>query len=119
MPARSRWESVADRIRRVTDEPPSLPRSSTRVADALAARGHDGRIRVLSDSARSAAQAAAALGVEQRAIVKSLVFRGARTGTPVLALVGGTSRVAPALLAAHVGEPVERADARWVRERTG
>ena len=70
-------------------------------------------------SARSAAEAAAALGVDQRQIVKSLVFRGARSGAPVLALVGGASRVDAALLEAHIGEPIERADAGWVRERTG
>jgi len=98
---------------------PSLPRASRRVADALADRGHPGGIRVLEDSARTAAEAAAALGVEQRQIVKSLVFRGARSGAPVLALVGGTSRVDPALLELHLREPVERADAAWVRERTG
>lgn len=96
-----------------------LPRASRRVADALESRGHPVRISVLAASARSAAEAAAALGVEQRQIVKSLVFRGARSGAPVLALVGGTSRVRLALLEAHLGEPVERADAAWVRERTG
>jgi RimJ/RimL family protein N-acetyltransferase/prolyl-tRNA editing enzyme YbaK/EbsC (Cys-tRNA(Pro) deacylase) len=103
----------------VSETPTSLPRSSRRVADALARRGHTAEIRVLSASARSAAEAAAALGVEQRQIVKSLVFRGARSGEPVLALVGGTSRVDAARLEAHLGEPVERAQAQWVRERTG
>ncbi len=89
------------------------------MADALAARGHAGEVRTLSDSARSAAEAAAALGVEQAQIVKSLVFRGASSGEPILVLVGGASRVEPAALERHVGEPVERADAGWVRERTG
>jgi prolyl-tRNA editing enzyme YbaK/EbsC (Cys-tRNA(Pro) deacylase) len=96
-----------------------LPRSSVRVADALASRGHSGAIRLLDDSAASAAQAAAALGVAQRQIVKSLVFRGRASGDPVIALVGGESRVEPALLAAHLGEQVERPDADWVREQTG
>jgi RimJ/RimL family protein N-acetyltransferase/prolyl-tRNA editing enzyme YbaK/EbsC (Cys-tRNA(Pro) deacylase) len=103
----------------VADTPEKLPRASRRVAQALADRGHEARIRVLEDSARTAAEAAAALGVQQRQIVKSLVFRGARSGDPVLALVGGASRVEPALLERHLGEPVERADAAWVRERTG
>lgn len=96
-----------------------LPRSSVRVADALATRGHSGAIRLLDESAASAAQAAAALGVAQCQIVKSLVFRAGGSGDPVLALVGGASRVEPDLLAAHIGEPVERADADWVRETTG
>jgi prolyl-tRNA editing enzyme YbaK/EbsC (Cys-tRNA(Pro) deacylase) len=96
-----------------------LPRAARRVAQALAASGHSGEIRILSDSARSAAEAAAALGVAQEQIVKSMVFRGRSSDSPVLALVGGRSRVDPALLAACVGEPVGRADADWVRERTG
>ena len=101
----------------MADDP--LPRASRRVADALAARGHTGAVRVLSDSARTAAQAAAALGVAQEQIVKSLVFRGTRSGEPILVLVGGTSRVDPTVLETHLAEPVERADADWIRERTG
>lgn len=101
----------------VADDP--LPRASRRVAQALAVRGHAGEVRVLSDSARTAAQAAAALGVGQGQIVKSLVFRGTRSGEPILVLLGGASRVEPAVLATHLGEGVERADADWIRERTG
>ena len=101
------------------ESPPPLPRASARVAEALAKHGHGAEVRLLDDSARSAAEAAAALGVEQAQIVKSLVFRGGRSGRAVLALVGGTSRVDTALLETHIGEPVERADADWVRERTG
>ena len=98
---------------------PTLPRAARRVAAALEARGHAGAIRLLDDSARSAAEAAAALGVAQEQIVKSLVFRGARSGRAILALVGGSSRVAEERLAAHGGEPLERAPADWVREQTG
>ena len=98
---------------------PPLPRAATRVAAALQARGHAGAIRLLEDSAASAAQAAAALGVAAEQIVKSLVFRGARSGDAILALVGGSSRVSEARLAEHVGEGVERAPADWVREQTG
>ncbi|HEY1777938.1 MAG TPA: YbaK/EbsC family protein [Solirubrobacteraceae bacterium] len=100
-------------------EQESLPRAARRVAQVLASRGHTAEIRILSDSARSAAEAASALGVAQAQIVKSMVFHGRSSDTPVLALVGGTSRVDPDLLAACVGEPVGRADADWVRERTG
>jgi prolyl-tRNA editing enzyme YbaK/EbsC (Cys-tRNA(Pro) deacylase) len=103
----------------VSHDAQPLPRAARRVADALAALGHAGSIRVLEDSARSAAEAAAALGVAQGQIVKSLVFRGRTSGRPILALVGGASRVEGHLLEAHVGEPVERADASWVREQTG
>jgi prolyl-tRNA editing enzyme YbaK/EbsC (Cys-tRNA(Pro) deacylase) len=96
-----------------------LPRAARRVAAALAARGHSGEIRILTDSARSAAEAASALGVAQEQIVKSMVFRGRTSGRAILALVGGSSRVDTELLAAVTGEAVERADADWVREQTG
>jgi prolyl-tRNA editing enzyme YbaK/EbsC (Cys-tRNA(Pro) deacylase) len=103
----------------VSHEHSPLPRAARRVAAALSERGHAGAIRLLDDSARSAAEAAVALGVSQRQIVKSLIFRGARSGAPILALVAGTSRVDPQLLERHLGEPVERADADWVRAQTG
>jgi prolyl-tRNA editing enzyme YbaK/EbsC (Cys-tRNA(Pro) deacylase) len=96
-----------------------LPRAARRVAAALSERGHSGEIRILSDSARSAAEAAAALGVAQEQIVKSMVFRGRSSGQAILALVGGLSRVDTALLEDFAGEAVERADADWVREQTG
>ncbi len=96
-----------------------LPRASRRVADALATLGHAGEVRILEESARTAADAAAALGVEQAQIVKSLVFRGTSSGEPVLVLVGGASRVETTMLERHLGERVERADAEWIRSRTG
>jgi prolyl-tRNA editing enzyme YbaK/EbsC (Cys-tRNA(Pro) deacylase) len=103
----------------VTEPPETLPRAARRVAQALQAHGHAGEIVILSDSARSAAEAAAALGVAQEQIVKSMVFRGRSSGQAILALVGGRSRVDTELLAAYAGEAVERADADWVREQTG
>jgi prolyl-tRNA editing enzyme YbaK/EbsC (Cys-tRNA(Pro) deacylase) len=103
----------------MSQEHTPLPRAARRVAEALRSRGHEGEIRLLDESARSAAEAAAALGVSQQQIVKSLVFRARRSDQPILALVGGTSRVDAQLLADHVGEPVDRAEADWVREQTG
>ena len=103
----------------MTEDAAALPRAARRVAEVLSGRGHAGQIRVLDASARSAAEAAAALGVSQQQIVKSLVFRGSRSSRPILALVGGTNRVDPQLLEEAVGEPVERADADWVRDQTG
>jgi prolyl-tRNA editing enzyme YbaK/EbsC (Cys-tRNA(Pro) deacylase) len=96
-----------------------LPRSSRRVHDALVALGLPGDILRLADSTRTAPEAAAAVGCELGAIVKSLVMRGVNTGEPLLALVSGANRADEALLAAAVGEPIERPDATYVRETTG
>lgn len=89
-----------------------------RVTTVLRAGGAAGEVRELAASTRTAAEAAAALGVPVGAIVKSLVF--AADGEPVLVLASGdhqvdTTAVAHALRAAHVG----RADADLVRDATG
>ena len=96
-----------------------LPRSARRVQEALRALGLPGEVRELDDSTRTAPEAAAAVGCELGAIVKSLVFRGAGTGDAVLALVSGDNRADEARIAARVGETVLRADADFVRAATG
>jgi prolyl-tRNA editing enzyme YbaK/EbsC (Cys-tRNA(Pro) deacylase) len=73
--------------------------------------------RVLPDSARTAPEAAAAVGVEVGAIVKSLVFRCGEEA--VLALVSGANRADEARLAEEFGAPVARADADLARAATG
>ena len=96
-----------------------LPTAARRVADALAEAGHEGEVRLMPTSTRTAADAAATLAVEQRQIIKSLVFRGRSSDQPVLALVDGTSRVNAVRLGNEVGEQVARPNAEWVRQRTG
>jgi prolyl-tRNA editing enzyme YbaK/EbsC (Cys-tRNA(Pro) deacylase) len=96
-----------------------LPRSARRVRDALVALGLPADIHPMADSTRTAPEAAAAVGCEVGAIVKSLVMRGAASGEPVLALVSGANRADLELLARAVGEAIERPDAQYVREVTG
>ncbi len=96
-----------------------LPRSARRVRDALVALELPADIHRLTDSTRTAPEAAAAVGCELGAIVKSLVFRGTATQTPLLALVSGDNRADEAKIEAAVGEHVERPDAAYVREVTG
>ncbi len=90
-----------------------------RVRAALAERGLGCEVMELARSTRTAQEAAAAVGCEVAQIVKSLVFRGAGSGRPVLALVSGASRASEVRLAELAGEPVTRADPAFVRERTG
>src|SRR6478735_8616446 len=96
-----------------------LPRSARRVQAALIELDLPADIVRLADSTRTAPEAAAAVGCEQGAIVKSLVMRGVHSGEPVLVLVSGTNRADVALIEAAFGEPVERPDAAYVREITG
>ena len=93
--------------------------SVQRVREALEERGLAPRVVELDRTARSAAEAAQALGCRVEQIVKSLVFRGGRTGRPVLVLASGPNRVDEARISEMVSEPVEKADAAYVREKTG
>jgi prolyl-tRNA editing enzyme YbaK/EbsC (Cys-tRNA(Pro) deacylase) len=96
-----------------------LPRAARRVAEALRRAGHEPAIRVTADSTRTAAEAAAALGVRERDILKSLVFRGRESGRPVVALLDGSARVDVKALGAVLGERVERPDGAWVKQAVG
>ena len=72
----------------------------------------------LADSARTAAEAAAALGCEVGAIASSLVF--AADGEPLLVMTSGAHRVDTGLVAGLLGvQQVRRADADLVRTATG
>jgi prolyl-tRNA editing enzyme YbaK/EbsC (Cys-tRNA(Pro) deacylase) len=89
------------------------------VQEALRALGLPADVRELDASTRTAPEAAAAVGCELGAIVKSLVFRGTGSGDPVLVLVSGDNRAVETRVAEEIGEPVARADADFVRAATG
>jgi prolyl-tRNA editing enzyme YbaK/EbsC (Cys-tRNA(Pro) deacylase) len=93
--------------------------SVRRVRAALAAAGSDAQPIELAETARSAEDAARAIGCELGQIVKSLVF--AIDGRPVLALVAGDRRCRLQALPAALGlaGSVGRADAEVVRRVTG
>ena len=93
--------------------------SVLRVREALKEQGFEPEVVVLERTARSATEAADALGVRVTQIVKSLVFRGRRTDRPVLVLADGANRVDENRISRRLSEPVEMADAAYVREKTG
>ena len=90
-----------------------------RVRAALEAAGSPAAIVELAETARSAEDAARAVGCPLGAIVKSLVF--AIDGRPVMALVAGDRRCDIAALPAalSIAGKARRADADLVREATG
>src|SRR4051794_7458454 len=88
------------------------------VGQLLHAAGATGQVRVLPDSARTAAAAAAQLGVEVGAIANSLVFDVG--GEPLLVLTSGAHRVDESLVADLLGVPaLTRATPEFVRRHTG
>jgi len=97
----------------------ALPAAVERVLAAARALGLAVRLQQHEAPTRTAEEAAAACGCGVAQIVKSLVFRGRETGTPVLLLVSGANRVDEAGVAVHVGEALERPNAAYVRDVTG
>ena len=97
----------------------TLSASAQRVQDRLHTLGMTCQVVELPATTRSAKDAAQAIGCQIGQIVKSLVFRGLNSDTPILALVSGANRVNEKKLSALVAEPIQKADADFVRERTG
>ena len=93
--------------------------SVLRVRTALESAGIALAIIELPGAARTAQAAAAFLDCDVGQIANSLVFRAERSDAAVLVMSSGARRVDTARLAAAIGEPVGKADAAFVRERTG
>jgi len=94
------------------------PEGFVRVANALAAYGHPHPPLWLEASARTAQEAADALGVTLGQIAKSVVFRRKADEGAVLVITSGDKRVDEARLKPYTG-PLGRADADFVKARTG
>jgi len=99
--------------------PDVLSPSAQRVQQALVQHGLAGQVIELPASARTAPEAAAAIGCAVGQIVKSLIFRHKHSGRPLLILASGANRVNERAVAGLVGEPIEKADADFVRQHTG
>jgi prolyl-tRNA editing enzyme YbaK/EbsC (Cys-tRNA(Pro) deacylase) len=97
----------------------ALTATAQRVQDALKALAVASQVVELPASTRSAAEAAQAIGCRVEQIAKSLVFRGLSTNRPVLAMVSGANRVDEERLGELIAEDVAKADADYVRQRTG
>ncbi len=96
-----------------------LKDAEQRVVEAAVRLGLAISVRRMGQSTRTAEEAAAAVGCVLGQIVKSLVFRGRRSGQPRLLLVSGANRVDEKAVAARIGEPLGRPDAQFVRDITG
>lgn len=94
------------------------PEGFQRVSRALAQAGHPHAPLWLEVPARTAQEAADALGVTLGQIAKSVVFRRKSDERAVLVIASGDKRVDEKKLAAHTG-PLGRADADYVKARTG
>ncbi|MFI4986023.1 MAG: YbaK/EbsC family protein [Alphaproteobacteria bacterium] len=98
---------------------PPLNASVARVRQALDALGLANEVIEHAQSTRSAAEAAAAVGCSVGQIAKSIVFRTKGSGRPILVVASGPNRVNEKAIEALIGEKLGKADADYVRDRTG
>ena len=99
--------------------PDDLSPSARKVQDALRALGFANQVVEHERPTRSSAEAAAAVGCTVSQIAKSIVFRAAASDRSVLVIASGANRVDEAKVARAIGEGLKKADATFVRERTG
>ncbi|MEJ1120766.1 MULTISPECIES: YbaK/EbsC family protein [Phyllobacterium] len=96
-----------------------MSKSVERVRQAAVAAGLDIEIRQMADSTHTAEDAAVQCGVTVAQIVKSLVFQGADSNSLYLFLVSGPRKLDLDKAAKLTGEPLHRADPKYVRKETG
>jgi prolyl-tRNA editing enzyme YbaK/EbsC (Cys-tRNA(Pro) deacylase) len=90
-----------------------------RVVAAKEKFGITGQIKVLTETAKSAAEAAAGLGIEVGQIASSIIFK-LPDNSPLLVITSGQHRVDTQLVASKLGfEKLERVDADYVKENSG
>ena len=93
--------------------------SVIRVITLLKGLGCLGEVTILSDSARTALDAANALGIEVGQVASSIVFK-LPSGNPLLVITSGRHRVDTELVAKNLGvEKLHRADADFVKTASG
>lgn len=89
------------------------------VQDKLVELGFANRVVVLPDSARTAEEAAEAIGCEVAQIAKSIIFRMKQSEKPLLVVASGTNRINEKRIGQEIGGKLGKADADFVREHTG
>lgn len=97
----------------------NLSPSALKVQTALNAIGLQLKVVELPGSTRTAQEAAQAVGCQVGQIAKSIIFCTERSHRPILVIASGPNRVNEKLIEGLVGEPITKADADFVRQRTG
>lgn len=97
----------------------NLSKSAEKVQKVLNEFGFELNVMELSDSTRTAQEAANTIGCEVNQIAKSLIFKGKTSQKPILIVASGTNRVNEKAIKAYIGEKLEKADADFVLEHTG
>lgn len=97
----------------------NLKKSAEKVQTVLNEFGFELNVMELSDSTRTAQEAATTIGCTVSQIAKSLIFKGKTSQKPILIVASGTNRVSEKAIKQYIGEKLEKADADFVLEHTG
>jgi Cys-tRNA(Pro) deacylase len=97
----------------------NLKESAQRMQNKLLELGYTNRVIELPDSARTAQEAADAIGCEVAQIAKSIIFRLKSSDKPLLIVASGINRINEKQMAKQLNEKLGKADADFVREHTG
>lgn len=93
--------------------------SVVRVTTLLKKLGCKGEVTILSESARTALDAANALGIEVGQVASSIVFK-LPSGNALLVITSGRHRVDTEIVAKNLGvEKLHRADADFIKNASG
>jgi prolyl-tRNA editing enzyme YbaK/EbsC (Cys-tRNA(Pro) deacylase) len=98
---------------------PLLAPGAQKVQDVLKALGFANTVVELQATTRTSAEAAQAVGCRVEQIAKSIVFQGKQTHRPVLVISSGPNRVNEKRIEEFISEPLGKADADYVRKKTG
>jgi prolyl-tRNA editing enzyme YbaK/EbsC (Cys-tRNA(Pro) deacylase) len=97
----------------------ALSPSAQKVQDYLITNGYAHAVVEHSQSTRSSAEAAEAIGCIVAQIAKSLVFISRISQKPVLVIASGANRVNTKRVGEALGEPIDRANPDFVHQATG
>ena len=96
-----------------------LSPTAHKVQDKLKTLGFSNEVVELQTTTRTAAEAAQTIGCQVEQIAKSIVFQGRETHKPILVIASGPNRVNEKRIEELISEPLAKADANFVRQKTG
>ncbi len=91
--------------------------AAERFQQILREMGLNNEVIEFSETTRTAADAATAIGTTTAQICKSILFEAG--GEPVMVIASGANRIDTSKVQQHVGQPLHKANANFVREKTG
>ena len=89
------------------------------VQDKLKDLGFNYKVIELPDSTHTAVDAANALSCQVAQIAKSIIFKTKNSHQPILVIASGVNRVNEGKIVEYISEPIEKANADFVLEKTG